>query len=158
HAAPQGRGSIAEDYQLAIDLLLAGHATRFVPEARVRSVLPARRDSAFRQRRRWEHGHLALVLRTAPALFVRGLCAGRAQLVLLALALCVPPLAFLALAWCLAALLALAAALAAGSLAAASVVALAGALLGGGVLAGLWRFAGRRKAFATLFGAPLYVL
>lgn len=33
--APHGEGSIAEDFQLAIDLIHQGHPTTFVPEARI---------------------------------------------------------------------------------------------------------------------------
>lgn len=95
-AAPHGEGSIAEDYQLAIDLARAGHPTAFVPEARVRSALPEREDIALRQRRRWEHGHLALVMRTAPRLLVEGLL--NRSLFFLGVDLLVPPLAFLVLA------------------------------------------------------------
>lgn len=156
--APHGEGSIAEDYQLAIDLALSGHFTHFVPEARVESVLPERRDSALRQRRRWEHGHLALVLRTAPALALRGLVTARPRILALGLDLLVPPLAFLALAWALSAGLALTAALLAGETVAAWIAISSGAGLGTAVLAGIARFAGLRTACETLLRVPRYVL
>jgi cellulose synthase/poly-beta-1,6-N-acetylglucosamine synthase-like glycosyltransferase len=156
--APHGEGSIAEDYQLAIDLALRGHFTRFVPEARVESVLPERRDSALRQRRRWEHGHLALVLRTAPGLILRGLVSGRLGIVTLGLDLLVPPLAFLVLAWALSAGVALAAAALAGERAAAWIALFAGAGMGTAVLAGIARFAGLRTAWGILVLVPRYVL
>jgi len=156
--APHGEGSIAEDYQLSIDLARRGHFTCFVPEARVTSVLPARREAALGQRRRWEHGHLALVFRTAPALLLSGLLRRRPGLLLLGLDLLVPPLAFLVLAWGGSALGALLLTWMGGSPAAARVSLASGTLLVLGVLAGLARFAGFRTALGTLLRAPLYVL
>jgi len=156
--APHGQGSIAEDYQLAVDLALRGHAPRFVPEARVTSVLPERRDAALRQRRRWEHGHLALVFRTAPLLVLRGLTRARIGLVAMGLDLCVPPLAFLVLAWGVSALVALADLALTGARTAAWTALGAGALLVVAVLAGVARFAGARAALDVLWLAPRYVL
>jgi len=155
--APHGEGSIAEDYQLAIDLAAAGHPTRFVPEARVRSVLPGRRSSALRQRRRWEHGHLALFLGAVPRLLVLGLLTGNRDLFVLGIDLLVPPLAFLVLAWGLGALLAGGVLLSGGGAAPLVLVLVAGLLFGGGVCAALLRFAGGKALRATLRGLPGYV-
>ncbi|MSR62049.1 MAG: glycosyltransferase [Planctomycetes bacterium] len=157
-AAPHGEGSIAEDYQLAIDLAKAGHATRFLPEARVRSVLPERNEVALRQRRRWEHGHLALVFRTAPALLLRGVFTRRGVLFCLGVDLLVPPLAFLVLGWAASAGLALASLLLGAGAAAAWTALLAGGLLFVGLAAGLGRFAGRAALLGALRCAPGYVL
>jgi cellulose synthase/poly-beta-1,6-N-acetylglucosamine synthase-like glycosyltransferase len=156
-AAPHGEGSIAEDYQLAIDLALRGQATRFVPGARIESVLPARSAPALRQRRRWEHGHLRLALVTAPGLVLRGLGTGRPQLLCLGLDLCVPPLAFLVLAWLGVLLLSALDWSLGGSAASAGLVAGAGVLLATGVLTGLWRFAGARAALDLVWRLPVYL-
>lgn len=156
--APHGEGSIAEDYQLSIDLALAGHPTRFVPEARVESALPVWRGAALRQRRRWEHGHLALVLRSAPVLVLRGVLTARPALIALGFDLVVPPLAFLVLGWTLAASGALADLAFTGQRASAWVALLSGALLVVSVLAGTVRFAGLRVAAGALASAPRYVL
>ncbi len=156
-SAPQGQGSIAEDYQLAIDLALAGHPTRFVPEARVESVLPVRRRPAFSQRRRWEHGHLALLCSVSPRLIARGLARRSMALLCLGLDLLVPPLALLVWCWSLSAAVAVVDLLASGSARSAVLSATAGALLAAGTLAGLWRFAGARAAFATVFRVPAYL-
>jgi len=156
YAAPQGEGSIAEDYQLAIDLARAGHPTAFVPEARVRSALPAREDIALRQRRRWEHGHLALVLRTAPRLLVEGLA--NRHLFFLGVDLLVPPLALLALALLGALALGLAALFALGE---PMPLWLAGAAVGTvalGLGAALTRFLGPGATARTLLAVPAYVL
>lgn len=100
---PHGEGSIAEDYQLTIDLLRKGYSTLFAPEARVDGQLPSPDKIALRQRRRWEHGHLYLTFRTAPRLMLEGLLRLDKNRIALALELGVPPLAFLGLMWVLAA-------------------------------------------------------
>jgi len=155
---PHGEGSIAEDYQLAIDLAKRGHATRFVPEARVRSALPERRGAAMRQRRRWEHGHLALVFFTAPALLLRGLARLDTNVFFLGVDLLVPPLAFLVCLWGASTALAVVALLGAGQPAALWIALAAGALLFGGVSCALLRFAGARALLGALCRAPGYVL
>jgi len=101
--APQGKGSIAEDYQLAIDLLQQGYPTTFVPEARVDGLLPKREDTALRQRRRWEHGHMFLAFRAGPRLMLEGLKRLDKDCIALALEVSVPPLAFLGMIWAVAA-------------------------------------------------------
>ncbi len=156
--APHGQGSIAEDYQLAIDLARAGHPTRFVPEARVRSELPGLRGAAMRQRRRWEHGHLALVFYTAPALILRGLATLDRNLFFLGVDLLVPPLAFLAFLWGASAALAAAVWLVEGQPAAGWMALGAGALLLSGVASAILRFAGARALLRTLGSTPAYVL
>jgi cellulose synthase/poly-beta-1,6-N-acetylglucosamine synthase-like glycosyltransferase len=156
--APHGEGSIAEDYQLAIDLARRGHAARFVPEARVRSNLPGQHRSAMRQRRRWEHGHLALSFSTAPLLILRGLATLEWNLVFLGIDLLVPPLSFLVLGWGASAGLAAAAFLAHGETAALWSALAAGGLLLGGVVSALLRFAGARALLGALRSTPAYVL
>jgi len=156
-SAPHGEGSIAEDYQLAIDLARAGHPTRFVPAARVLSVLPDRRDAALRQRKRWEHGHLTLVLATAPRLLVEGLFKLDRNLFFLGVDLLVPPLAFLVLGWIVAAGLALAAWGYQAQLGPALLVLAAGLLLGAGLSAAVGRFAGAKALVRMLAAAPRYV-
>jgi len=157
-AAPHGEGSIAEDYQLAIDLAMAGHPTRFVPEARVRSVLPDRRRAALRQRRRWEHGHLTLVLRAVPGLVLRGLLRGDRHLLTLGLDLFVPPLALLALGWVGCLVLALLALPLGGSAWALGLVLAGGAAAALGVGAGIARFAGASVLLGSVARIPRYVL
>lgn len=87
---------LAEDLQLGLRLAADGCAARFCPQARVDSWFPQDGAAQRSQRRRWEHGHLSLILSGAPALLLRGLRTGSAGAVALALDLCVPPLALLA--------------------------------------------------------------
>ena len=156
--APHGEGSIAEDYQLSIDLLERGHPTRFVPEARVDSRLPDREKTALKQRRRWEHGHLYLVFRTAPPLILRGLARLDLARVAIGLEVAVPPLAFLVLAWCGSLVVSFVAALLGGwtgsGLVALWVSACAGTLLLFGLVSTFLRFLGTRGDAGRARGHP----
>ena len=156
--APHGEGSIAEDYQLSIDLALQGHATRFCPRAEVRSTLPGSNRSAFKQRKRWEHGHLRLFLTAAPRLFVRGILRQSTDLVGLALDLCVPPLSFLALWWAATTALAGAHLMLGGPATALWVSGVSGSLLLTTIIASVWKFAGAKPALGLLWLVPRYVL
>lgn len=95
-AVQVANGNLAEDYKLGIDLLRLGHATRFSEAAQVLSRFPNSLESRRGQRRRWEHGHLDLILRTAPGLAGEALSTGRWKLLGAALDLLIPPLALLA--------------------------------------------------------------
>ncbi len=148
--APHGKGSIAEDYQLSIDLALVGHPTRFCPGARILSELPTQERTAYKQRKRWEHGHLQLFLRTAPRLLLRGFFGGN-------LPLFVPPLAFLVLFWLVAFLLGGLVWLAGEGSTAGLFVLAGGALLFLSILGSSLRFLGLRETASILFRVPLYV-
>jgi cellulose synthase/poly-beta-1,6-N-acetylglucosamine synthase-like glycosyltransferase len=157
--APLASGHIAEDVQLGADLALRGRPPLFAPQARVTSTFPDGDDAAASQRRRWEHGNLALMFAHGPRLIVAGL--GRADMRLLALAadLMVPPLALLVqLQLGLALLGALAWWLGAGALPL-TISAVALALLVLSILAA-WRLAGRDIIALSelLLTAPAYAL
>lgn len=89
-------GHLAEDLQLGTKLAEAGHAPRFCPEALVQSWFPEGRVALGTQRRRWEHGHLSMILSGAPGLLLRAARARNLGALALAVDLCVPPLALLA--------------------------------------------------------------
>jgi glycosyltransferase involved in cell wall biosynthesis len=156
--APHGQGSIAEDYQLAIDLARRGYYTRFCPQAEIHSTLPAEERSALRQRRRWEHGHLYLVFAAAPRLVLEGLLRARPGLLVLGLDLLVPPLAFLVLAWAAATTLATSVWAAGGRPWALASACAAGFVLAAAVLGSWVRFAGLGATCAALVRVPGYVL
>jgi len=88
-------GHITEDMKLGIDLALSGHVPLFLPTALVTSTFPTTQAATRTQRTRWEHGHLDMLLRQAPALLREGWRRGDQAVVGLALDLCVPPLALL---------------------------------------------------------------
>jgi cellulose synthase/poly-beta-1,6-N-acetylglucosamine synthase-like glycosyltransferase len=157
--APLASGHIAEDVQLGADLALRGRPPLFAPQARVTSTFPDSDDAAASQRRRWEHGNLALMFAHGPRLIAAGLRRADARLLALAADLMVPPLALLvqlqlglallgALAWWLGAG-ALPLAISAGAL----------ALLVLSILAA-WRLAGRdiMALSELLLTAPAYAL
>ena len=157
--APLASGHIAEDVQLGSDLALRGRPPLFAPQARVTSMFPDSDDAAASQRRRWEHGNLALMFAHGPRLIAAGLRHADARLLALAADLMVPPLALLvqlqlglallgALAWWLGAS-ALPLAISAGAL----------ALLVLSILAA-WRLAGRDIIALSelLLTAPAYAL
>jgi cellulose synthase/poly-beta-1,6-N-acetylglucosamine synthase-like glycosyltransferase len=93
--APLASGNIVEDVQLGVDLALRGAPPLFVPQARVTSEFPAADDAAAAQRRRWEHGNLALMLRHGPRLLAAALGRAEPHLAAMAADLMVPPLALL---------------------------------------------------------------
>jgi cellulose synthase/poly-beta-1,6-N-acetylglucosamine synthase-like glycosyltransferase len=158
--APLASGNIVEDVQLGVDLARRGAPPLFVPHARVASEFPAADDAAAAQRRRWEHGNLALMLRHGPRLLVAALLRADARLLAMAADLMVPPLALLvqlqagllmigALGWVLGWTGALPAALSAGALAVLAVA-----------IGAAWHSAGRDVITwrELLFTAPSYAL
>jgi len=156
--APQGKGAIAEDYQLSIDLLQRGYPTAFVPEARVDGQLPNRKDSALRQRRRWEHGHMFLAFRTAPRLMLEGLKRLDKNRIALALELSVPPLAFLGLMWAVAAGLSLFLYAFYGHGGAFGFLVSTAVAFAAAVLLSWLRFAGVKPTLAALAAVPGYLM
>ncbi len=99
-------GDIVEDMAMGLKSARAGAAPIFCPQALVLSSFPTQEEGIRNQRTRWEHGHLGTILRESPRMLLQGARARDADLIVLALDLCVPPLALLLLqvaAWCLAA-------------------------------------------------------
>lgn len=157
--APLASGHIAEDVQLGADLALRGKPPLFAPQARVTSTFPEGDAAAASQRKRWEHGNLALMFAHGPRLIVAGVRRADARLLALAADLMVPPLALLVqLQLALALLGALVWWLGAGALP----LAISGAALALLVLSILaaWRLAGRDIIALSelLLTAPAYAL
>lgn len=98
HEAPPAGEDIVEDMVLGVELALQGRAPTSTSRAEVWSELPADRGAATGQRRRWEHGHIATMLRYAPRLLLRGLAERSLHRFAMGLDLLVPPLALLVLA------------------------------------------------------------
>jgi cellulose synthase/poly-beta-1,6-N-acetylglucosamine synthase-like glycosyltransferase len=88
-------GAIVEDLKLGLDLAIAGHPPVFCPTARVDSEFASSAKGAHNQRRRWEHGHINMILSAALPLIAAGMRRRDAGLVTLGLDLSVPPLALL---------------------------------------------------------------
>jgi cellulose synthase/poly-beta-1,6-N-acetylglucosamine synthase-like glycosyltransferase len=91
--APATEGHLVEDLMLGHELALAGNAPLLCRDVLVGSELPSGATASLKQRRRWEHGQLAILLGTAPRLLARGIAKGDLGLGALALDAAVPPLA-----------------------------------------------------------------
>jgi cellulose synthase/poly-beta-1,6-N-acetylglucosamine synthase-like glycosyltransferase len=149
---------LVEDLRLGLDFARERQAPLFCPEALVSSEFPVNAQGLQSQRTRWEHGHLAMLLRDGPRLLLAGVRTRNAGLCALTLDLCVPPLALLlmlALACCALGLLAWAWTGAAlpWSLALAGPV-----VLGFAVLAAWARFGRAILSWRDLAHAPVYAL
>lgn len=93
--APATEGHLVEDLMLGHELALEGKPPLLCGDVQVGSELPTGEAASLKQRRRWEHGQLAILLGTAPRLLAQGLAKANAGLVALALDAAVPPLALL---------------------------------------------------------------
>ena len=96
--ADLAHGNMVEDMKLGIDLALRGFPPVFCPDALVTSEFPTSEQVSAKQRTRWEHGHLAMILAGAPQMFKVAIQQRNLSLLAMALDLGVPPLSALGLA------------------------------------------------------------
>ena len=94
-SADLANGQIVEDLKLGLDLTVAGHPPVFCPSARVTSEFASSAKGAGTQRKRWEQGHLDMILKTAPRLLAIAIARRDWNLLAIALDLAVPPLSLL---------------------------------------------------------------
>lgn len=87
-------GNLAEDMKIGVDLASAGYAPVYCEQAGVRSSFPSTVKGAVSQRKRWEHGHLAMVFASCQQLLSRRVLANRNCLAM-TLDVIVPPLTLL---------------------------------------------------------------
>lgn len=90
-------GHIVEDMKLTLELAQSKQAPVFVTDSQVSSVFPTGESAQATQRRRWEHGHLSMVLTSVPRALLQGFATLNFQLVSVALDFLVPPLSLLVL-------------------------------------------------------------
>ena len=88
-------GSIAEDLKLGLELSLAGHSPTFCPSACVISEFPSSIKGTETQRKRWEQGHIEMVVKDIPRLSYQAITHGNGSLLILALDSAVLPLSLL---------------------------------------------------------------
>jgi cellulose synthase/poly-beta-1,6-N-acetylglucosamine synthase-like glycosyltransferase len=151
-------GSIVEDTQLGVDLALKGHPALLCPAAFLTGAAAPDRAAASKQRTRWEHGHVQMLLTWTPKLLRGGLLRARPGLIALGLELGVPPLSLLTLGW--AVLLGICLVWwqsAGGSWAPALTLASSVVLAGFAVLLAWGKFGRKLLPLASLVGAPVYI-
>ena len=90
-------GALAEDLHLGLELAQAGYPPLFCPLARVTSRFPSSTEGARSQRKRWEEGHIRLIIATAPRFIAKSIMTGNLALFSLSLDSIVPPLSLLAM-------------------------------------------------------------
>lgn len=151
-------GHLVEDLKLGLDFCRRGKAPLFCPQAQVVSYFPANAEGLNSQRKRWEHGHLGVLLADVPRLLGASFARRDGKLLAMTLDLLVPPLALLTLA-----LLALFAvswlAFLLFKVSAPALIATAAmAMLGSSVLLAWSRFSRELIAFSVLMYAPFYAL
>jgi cellulose synthase/poly-beta-1,6-N-acetylglucosamine synthase-like glycosyltransferase len=95
--APPTESFLVEDLLLGHELALRGYAPVLCDELQVGSEFPTGKAASLKQRRRWEHGELSILLGTAPRLLLRALAKGDPRLLALAIDAAVPPLALVVL-------------------------------------------------------------
>ncbi|HEV8548739.1 MAG TPA: glycosyltransferase, partial [Polyangiaceae bacterium] len=156
--APATEGHLVEDLMLGHELALKGLAPLLCDDVLVGSTLPTGEAASLKQRRRWEHGQLSILLSTAPRLFVAGVRRGDPGLIALALDAAVPPLALLVVLQGAATAGALGLVLVGGSTSPLLISAAGGALLALGVGTAWLRHGRRVLPLGDLAQIPRYVL
>ena len=155
--ADLGGSNIVEDLALGLELAERAAPPMFLEEAAVWSPA-ASAGGTLVQRRRWEGGFLATMLKTAPTALMRSLRQADARGLCAALDLCIPPLALLVMLNGAALLLALLL-LVLGGTAWPAIVQIVICILAAVAVALAWVREGRRFASAaTLLRLPFYVL
>lgn len=91
-------GDLVEDMALGVELARLGRVPALCERAVVTSRLPGVNAARVSQRTRWEHGHLASIVRHGPRLVIDGVTRGKPALIGLGLEICVPPVSLLAIA------------------------------------------------------------
>ena len=156
-SADLGGANIVEDFALGLELADRNVPPILVEEATIWSPA-ASASGTLVQRRRWEGGYLATMLKSAPAALARGVRRADARGFCAALDLCIPPLALLVMLNAVALALALLGTLAGGATWPV-VVQITVGMLAAVAIALAWAMEGRRFASAaTLLRLPFYVL
>jgi cellulose synthase/poly-beta-1,6-N-acetylglucosamine synthase-like glycosyltransferase len=94
-SANLAHGSTVEDVKLGLDLTQAGSPPLFCPSAEVKSHFPWSVEGARSQRKRWEEGHIRMILTAVPRLLYNAIRRRNLDLLTLTLDLVVPPLSLL---------------------------------------------------------------
>jgi cellulose synthase/poly-beta-1,6-N-acetylglucosamine synthase-like glycosyltransferase len=157
-SADLASSAIVEDLKLGLGLAMAGHPPVFCPSALVSSEFAFSEKGGEEQRRRWEHGHIKMIISAALPLIATGMKRRDKRLIALGFDLAVPPLALLVILIIFANLISAALVLIGGSslpliISLANVSAFAFA-----VLVAWWHFGREIMPFRSLLSIPGYVL
>ncbi len=156
---PLASSDIVEDMRLTVDLIERGTMPLFCRDAAVISAFAPAPDSATAQRRRWEHGHLATLVKYGIPAVMHGIRARSLAKTMLALDICVPPLSLLVMVLAALTLASLAALPFAEMVRyAAAICVLAWIALISGISAAWYRFARGTFGLKTLWRIPVYAL
>ncbi|MDP3088409.1 MAG: glycosyltransferase family 2 protein [Methylotenera sp.] len=90
-------GEIVEDLKLGLNLAKLNTPPLFCVDVMVESKFPESESGLNVQRTRWEHGHLAMMIKAAPGLIMDALKSKNFNLFAMVLDMIVPPLALLAM-------------------------------------------------------------
>ncbi len=90
-------GEIVEDLKLGLDLAKLNKPPLFCHDVEVESWFPESAEGLNVQRTRWEHGHMAMMMKTAPGLVIDAIKGRNLPLAIMVLDMMVPPLALLAM-------------------------------------------------------------
>lgn len=151
-------GNIVEDMKLGIDLAIAGHPSLLCTSAQLSGAAAPDRQSAARQRTRWEHGHVQTLISQVPRLLFATVTRARPGLLGLALEMSVPPVSLLLVVWAALLSVCLVSWQWAEGHWAPAVAVIAMAVLAAGAVFLAWAKFGRRTLpMLTLFAAPLYI-
>ena len=94
-SAQLASGSLVEDMKLGLDLARGGNPPLFWPSAVVTSEFPTSTKGADTQRKRWEQGHIGMIVTRVPGSLLEGLAKCNLSLLALTLDVAVPPLTLL---------------------------------------------------------------
>ena len=156
--APATESFLVEDLLMGHELAILGSPPALGEDVSVGADFPTRDAASLKQRRRWEHGQLAVLLGTAPRLLAAGLRRADFGLVALGLDALVPPLALFVVLEGGALALGLGVALLGGSAVPLALAAFGASALGVGVGAA-WATRGREVLrLSDLAAIPGYVL
>jgi cellulose synthase/poly-beta-1,6-N-acetylglucosamine synthase-like glycosyltransferase len=94
-SADLATGAVVEDLKLGLELAQMGHPPLFCPSAHVDSQFPSSVKGVQSQRKRWEQGHIGVVITILPKLAFESLAKRNLALMALTLDAAVPPLTLL---------------------------------------------------------------
>lgn len=149
---------IVEDMKMGLDMASVGYAPIFFPNALVTSTFPEVIEAEQGQRKRWEHGHLTMIISVLPTAAMQALKQRSLELLVMAMDLVVPPLALLGLLAGLVCTMSLAYALFTGSNTPFIISAITISIFTSSALLSWLRWGRSVVSFTDLLKVPFYIL